>query len=85
MPYARMDAKPQGHHWGAHNAYAELKEEKSEYKCAICVFKRKSMGSRFFKLTINLQPANAQLSLPRTAIKSEEQLPNPWAETNQDT
>lgn len=43
------------------------------------------MGSRFFKLTINLQQANAQLFLPGIAIKSEEQLPNPWAETNQET
>lgn len=85
MPYVRMDAKPQGYHWGAHNACTELKEEKSEYKFAICVFKRKGMGSRIFKLTINLQQAKAQLSLPRTAIKSEEHLPNPRAETNHET
>lgn len=72
MPYVRMDAKPQGDHWEAHNAHAELKKEKREYKFAICVFKRKGMGSRTFKLTINLQQANAQLFLPRIAIKSVE-------------
>lgn len=85
MPYVRMDAKPQGDHWEAHNAHAELRKEKREYKFAICVFKRKGMGSRAFKLTINLQQANAQLFLPRIAIKSVEQLPNPWAETKQET
>lgn len=42
-------------------------------------------GTRIFKLTINLQQANAQLFLPRTAIKSAEQLPNPWAGTNRET
>lgn len=59
MPYVRMNVKPQGYSWKAPNAFAEFKKEKSEYKFAISVFKRKGMGSRFFKFTINLQKANA--------------------------
>lgn len=54
-----MNVEPQGYHWKAHNDCAEFKKEKSEYKFAVSVFKRKGMGSRFFKFTINLQQANA--------------------------
>lgn len=81
MPYVRMNVKPQGYHWKAHNAYAELGKGKSEYKSAVSVFKRKGIGNRFFKFTINLQQANAQLFFPMIIIKSVEQLPYPWADT----
>jgi len=54
LPYVKMNVKPQGEHWKARNAYAEVKKEKSEYKFAVSVFKRQGVGSRFFKFIINL-------------------------------
>lgn len=57
MPYVRMNVRPQGYHWKAHNAYVEFKKEKSEYKFAVSVYKRKGMGSRFLtsQLTCSTQ------------------------------